>query len=105
MKIRWLQDVELECFDGIEDFDSGDSETKSFNTGDVVEVEIVGYGEMVIHGFLSEDHEQPHLQFLDETVTPSVSIELWEEVEPEDEMEAVYDDERHSCFYPKVAEF
>lgn len=105
MKIRWLQDVELECFDGIEDFDGGDSETKVFHAGDVTEVDIVGYGERVIHGFLSEDTDQPHLQFLDETVTPSVSSELWEEVEPEDEMAAVYDDERHGGFYPKVAEF
>lgn len=105
MKIRWLQDVELECFDGIEDFDTGDSETKAFHAGEITDVEIVGYGERVIHGFLSEDNERPHFQFLDETVTPSVSMELWEEVEPEDEVEAVLDDERHGGFYPAVSDF
>ena len=105
MKIRWLQDVELECYDGIEDFDTGSSETKTFHAGEETEVEIVGYGERISHGFLTEDHDAPHFQFYDETVTPSVSSDLWEEVEAEDEMQAVLEDERAGGRYPVVGDF
>lgn len=78
MKIKWIQDCEIEI---CEEATGETSIIEERKIGEIDEVEIVGYGTRFIDGKIQEDKNLPQFQFGDGSITTCISVDWFEIIE------------------------